>query len=765
MSSARDRGSNDAAPELRKSSSTTELEVRGMNCANCAQRVTEALKSVPGVGQVAVRLETARASVSWTPGAERDMKALLEGLRAAGYPARELSAEGEAAPAAGSVLAVWRFNVSLGAFLTVPLMIGEWVFGLGETLWFQWVGFAFATPVMWVCGRQFFVGAWRQLKRGASNMDTLVSLGSSAAYLFSTAGLWLGFPGHLYFMEAAAILTLISAGHWLEALMGARASRALESLMTLAPATARKRLQDQEVEVLVTSLQPDDLVVLRPGDRVPVDGEVIEGESVLDESMLTGESMPVEKVSGARVYGGTLNQQGRLLVRVTAVGAATALAQIIEVVQRAQNSRANIQRLADRVSSVFVPVVVGIAMLTALFWGLAPELARSAAGMVQPFLWPAHLPQTALAAAIIHATAVLIVACPCAMGLATPAAIMAGTNVAARRGILIRDGHALEKSGRLTAVVFDKTGTLTLGHVAVVAEAGFGLRGGDLALARLAFALAQPSQHPISRAVTDWARRAGPDVVEAMVGPWQERPGEGIVAELEGGVTRLGSLRWLSELGVDLGPGAGFRDQWISAGATVVGLARDLRLVGLFAVRDVLKPNAAAVVEHLTGRGLQVFLLSGDVRTTALAMAREAGISESRVMAEVRPGQKAAAIEALQRAGERVAFVGDGINDAPALEQSDLGIAVAKASDVAREAADMILLSSDLEAIPESIELAQATLRTIRQNLFWAFFYNTAAIPLAALGFLSPVVCALAMGMSDLLVIGNALRLNRRARR
>jgi Cu+-exporting ATPase len=610
-------------------------------------------------------------------------------------------------------------------------------------------------------------------------------------------------------MEAASIITLVSAGHFMETIVSARAASSLRSLMHLAPPTARKLDSDGgESERPVASLRSGDKVVLKPGDRVPTDGEALEGNSAVDESMLTGESLPVEKTSGAKLYAGTVNLDGRLVMRVTATGEATALAQIIGVVQRAQNSRANIQKLGDRVSNVFVPVVVLVALATALWWGLAYEHALNVGRTMAPFLWPVHFPSTALAAAFIQAAAVLIVACPCAMGLATPAAIMAGTNAAAQRGILIRDGIALEKSGQITAVVFDKTGTLTQGKLAVVAVEDFhrdsgvpvgadagptsrsrvqaDSRDASPTISQLAAALAQPSNHPLSRAV---ATLAGPAQPERGAGSqriqftdWQEIRGKGVQANFNGAILRLGSLNWLRACGVvdrtvsnlprrnedaalqpdpDSFSDSTFVAHWSAQGATILGLATNTRLMGLFALRDAIKPRAANVVDQLTRQGKATYLITGDSKLTAAAIAQEVGISTVNVFAEIPPEQKAEIVKQLQQRGQRVAFVGDGINDAPALEQADLGIAVAQASDVAREAADIILLKSDIQAIPEALGLAQATLRTIKQNLFWAFFYNAAAVPLAALGFLSPVICALAMGVSDLVVIGNALRLRR----
>jgi len=517
---------------------------------------------------------------------------------------------------------------------------------------------------------------------------------------------------------------------------------------------------------------------LRPGDSVPTDGEVVEGDSAVDESMLTGESAPVDKAAGSPLYAGTANANGRLVMRVTATGEETALAHIIAAVQRAQSSRAHIQRLGDRVSSVFVPVVVALALAAGLWWGLAPGSARLVHAWLAHFLWSAAPPSSAVAAGFIIAAAVLIIACPCAMGLATPAAIMAGSNAAAQRGILIRDGVALEKAGKVTAVLFDKTGTLTVGKPQVAATfrtaAASPEKRAGLGPVPLAAALARPSAHPISQAVArlsaetvrldQWEEVRGAGVKSEVLSPESkvqgretERPGPGLASR----VARLGSLRWLEESGVDLAPGRDFIREWSAQGATIVGVAVDRALLGLFAIRDLLKPGAREVVGQLRRHGLKTWLVTGDNALTAASIAGQAGIAPDNVFAEVRPEQKAELVGRLQRQGERVAFVGDGINDAPALEQADLGIAVSRASDVAREAADIILLKSEIEAVPESLGLARATLRTIKQNLFWAFFYNAIGIPLAALGFMSPILCAAAMGLSDLVVIGNALRLRR----
>ncbi|HOA61154.1 MAG TPA: cation-translocating P-type ATPase [Verrucomicrobiota bacterium] len=755
------------------------FSITGMTCQGCARNATQAIQGVAGVANAVVDLTAARATVWWEPGRTADDKAVVAAVQRAGFGATALDAENVDVPGTSgdrashgievwSPLAGWRFNVVVGGAVTLVLMVGEWVLGLGMTRWFQWLAFGLALPVQIACGSRFYRGAFNQLRVGKANMDMLVALGSTTAFVYSTWGLFAGAPTHLYFMEAVGILTLISLGHWLEAAATARASAALRSLIELAPPKARRLGPDgAESAVPVATLVIGDRILLAPGDRVPTDGEVIDGESALDESMLTGESMPVEKRAGAKVYAGTINGSGRLVARVTAIGEDTALANIIAVVQRAQNSRAMIQKLGDRVSAVFVPAVVLVAIATGLWWGLDYASAQETAGRVMAWLWAVTLPATPLAAAFIHAAAVLIVACPCAMGLATPAAIMAGANAAARRGLLIRDGAALEKSGRITAVLFDKTGTLTQGKVSVAAFADLRAGSGrDGTAQALAADLAEPSRHPLSVAIAAWGRiRPQARTVGLAKAPalenWREVRGCGVEARRDGAVVRLGSLRWLREGGVDVTPATRFIAEWTERGATVLGVAKGGALDGMMALTDTLKAGAEDVVAAIRSQGKEVYLVTGDQAATAAAIARQAGIDPTRVFAEVPPERKAEIVQRLQEQGQRVAFVGDGINDAPALEQADLGIAVSRASDVAREAADIILLRSDIEAIPEAMGLARATLRTIRQNLFWAFFYNAAAVPLAALGFLSPLVCAAAMGLSDVLVIGNALRLRR----
>jgi P-type Cu+ transporter len=766
----------DLSARQSSAATVTDLRVTGMSCGNCARHVTDALQKVQGVRSASVSLDSQKASVRWESGSSPRTSDLIRAVEGAGYEAEIIAYDPH--EHAEHKMVDWQLSLWIGLLGMVFLMAGEWIFRLGTTPWFRWVSLLIASLVQVLGGTPFYRGAWRQLKMRSANMDTLVALGSSTAFIYSVWALLTNAAGHLYFMEAAAIIALISLGHWIEARVSVRASSALQALLSLAPETARRRTADgAEIEVPLSELKPEDLVLLRPGERIPTDGIVLEGDSSVDETMLTGESAPVDKKVGSEVYGGTINLNGRLVMRVTAIGQDTALAHIIDAVQRAQNSRANIQRLADRVSNIFVPIVIAIAIGAGLFWGLAPETARQTHAWLAQLLWSAHPPGGVLAAAFIIPAAVLIVACPCAMGLATPAALMAAANAAAERGILIRDGVALEKAGTITAVLFDKTGTLTVGQpkanliwenkaerVSEVAGQGSGNRyeNDEPETAALAAALAKFSNHPVSQAVAKLSQKQnGPDLVN-----WREIRGGGVEATwLTQGqparMVRLGSLPWLQNEGVVLENVTPLIKDRINDNTGTVGLAVEKSLRGLLSVDDTLKSSSAVIVQRLQQMGLEVFMVTGDHSKTASQIGDQLRIEPGNVFAEVRPEQKAELVAKLQRQGKRVAFVGDGINDAPALEQADLGIAVSRASDIAREAADIILLNSEIEAVPESLGLARATLRTIKQNLFWAFFYNAVGVPLAALGFMSPVLCAAAMGLSDVVVIGNALRLRR----
>jgi len=758
------------------------LVISGMTCGHCVQTVTAALQSVPGVMAASVSQATGRAVVAVAADAGLDPGKLLNAVEAAGYQVRlETSSEAEAPRQSTNP---WQKPLWFGVVITLLLWVGDWVPGWAGHSWHPWIAFALALPVQVWLGAGFFLGAWRQLRVGRANMDTLVSLGSAAAFGYSVWVLLGGSGGHFFFTEAATILTFISLGHWLEARLSARAGDAIRELLELTPTQARRvRLagpgsnRETLESVPVASLQVGDLVELAPGDRVAVDAEVVTGQSAVVEAMLTGEPLPVEKSPGSRLFAGTLNQNGRLRARVVATGETTALAGIVAAVQRAQSSRARIQRLADRASSIFVPVVVLIALLAAAWWGWMPGSARDFQQFLSGWLWSAHVPAGTVAGAFYVFCAVLIVACPCALGLATPMALLAGVNVAARRGILIRDAVALEAAGQIDTVAFDKTGTLTLGRPAVVEFRTAPTDKGQTEFWReLAAVVSRPSRHPLSRAL------AALSTSELPVTDWREERAAGVAGMVQTAAGRvwvqLGSPAWL------LADAMGTAKDWetLSAGmpaeVSLIGLSVEGRLAGVFGLADPVRPDTAALLARLarqlgaggTAGGSPVSalqILSGDrqvaVDAVVQAVQSQAATLGVRIQGrgQLLPDAKAEVLRQLQASGRRVAFVGDGFNDAPALAEADLGLAVAGAADVAREAADIVLLRPDLAAIVDALAIARATRRTIRQNLWWAFIYNAAAVPLAAVGLLHPVICALTMGVSDLIVVGNALRLKR----
>lgn len=755
-----------ATPSSAAVPARVRLKVGGMTCQNCVRHVREALQAAEGVRSVDINLARGEASVLVKDATGATPGRLAQAVRSAGFDAEPLRQSATAAGADDRVAGrPWHLPMLIALAVTGLLMIGEWLLGLQHEAWFRWLAFALGSVVQFYSGLGFYRGAWRQLKRGQSSMDTLVALGSTTAYALSVVILFSGSPGHLQFMEAAAIIGFISLGHWVEARVGRNAENALRDLLRLAPDQAlRQEADGTERRVPVADLKLNDAIILFPGDAVPTDGTVIEGDSAVDESMLTGESMPVDKELHSRLYAGTLNLNGRLVMLVTGTGERTALARVIEAVKRAQASRANIQRLADRVSNVFVPVVVLVAVATGLWWGLASHGARATHEFLADWLWQVPLPEGTWVAALLNVASVLIVACPCAMGLATPAAIMVAANSASRRGILIRDGVALEKAGEIDTIVFDKTGTLTLGQPKLLRFESYRDTADRPPLdeIRVAVSLARISNHPVSRAVAAYGGET------YQLRDCREVRGRGVEGRIELAkpvgqtyVLRLGSIRWLMEQGLDFEPAREFIKLWTTKGATVLAVAADKSLLGVLAVRDELKAGAAEVVSDLKRAGMKVHLVTGDHPISAAAIANEVGIDPIGVRSEVSPEQKPEYVARLQQQGHRVAFIGDGINDAPALEKADLGIAVNLAAEISRKAADLVLMRSELAAIPEALGLARVTLRRIRQNLFWAFFYNAAAIPLAALGFLNPILCAVLMGVSDLVVIGNSLRIAR----
>ena len=689
-----------------------EFDVAGMTCASCARRVEKVLGSVDGVVEASVNLPLEKATVR--TGSSVDPAALEAAVAAAGYELHRAAPP----PRADAE----RVRLLVAVALTVPVVLLAMLGPMhGRALWVQAV---LTAPVLFWAGRRFYVNALRQARHRTANMDTLVALGTSAAFGYSAVSLFT--HGEAYFETAAVIVTFVLLGKHLEQRSRSRASEALRSLLELGAKEARVLRDGEEVLVPVDLVAAGDLVRIRPGERIPSDGVVREGRTAVDESMLTGESVPVDKASGDEVFGGTVNVSGSILVETTRVGAESALARIAQLVQDAQTRKAPIEHLADRVSAVFVPVVLVLAALTFAGW-----------------LATGHSAEDGLVAAI----AVLIIACPCAMGLATPAAIMVGSGRGAQHGILIKGGDVLERSGRLDTVVLDKTGTITHGRMSVT-----DVVPGDDVLA-LAAAVEAPSEHPVAQAIVAAARERG--LHPAPVDGFDSVPGLGVSGEIGGEEVRAGRAAFAGE-------DASLRDAAAAleeAGKTVVWVARGGKVQGLVAVSDTVKPTAARAVRRLRDQGMTTLLITGDNRATAEAVAAAVGVDE--VRAEVLPEDKVAAVRALQEAGRTVAMVGDGVNDTPALAQADLGVAIGTGADVALEAADLTLVGGDPLLAAAAIDLSRRTLRTIKQNLFWAFAYNVVMIPAAALGFLSPMIAAGAMAFSSVSVVLNALRLRR----
>ncbi len=731
---------------------TVDLAVSGMTCASCVARVERALARVPGVAGAQVNLAVERARVTAPAGAVSPAD-LVRAVEEAGYEAApvpaQMAASAEASAEDAKRAADRRdlAHVLIAAALSLPLVAPMLLAPLGAAWALPgWAQVALATPIQLWLGARFYRNGWRALRAGTGNMDLLVAIGTSAAYGLSLYGLWSadaarhGPEPHLYVEASAVVITLVLLGKFLEARAKRRTASAIRALMELRPERARLRRPDgRDEEVDVAAVRVGDRVVVRPGERVPVDGIVREGASGVDESLVTGEALPVGKREGDRVTGGTINGEGLLVVETAAVGAETVLARIIRLVESAQAAKAPIQRLVDRVSAAFVPAVLAIALLTALAW-------RFLAG-------------APVETAIIHAVAVLVIACPCALGLATPAAIMAGTGVAARHGILIKDAEALEVAHAVEVVAFDKTGTLTEGRPAVVAlEPAPGVERAGLL--RLAAAVQAGSEHPLARAVQALAEAEG--IAAPAATGVAALPGRGVAATVEGRALRLGSRRLVEELGLALDPAADARAAALAReGRTLSWLAQaePPRLLGLLAFGDAVKPGAAEGVAALRRLGVRAVMLTGDNRGSAEAAAARLGIDE--VVADVLPGDKAAAVERLKAGGRRVAMVGDGVNDAPALAAADVGIAMGTGTDVAMHAAGVTLMRGDPALVAAAIDVSRRTYAKIRQNLFWAFVYNVVGIPLAALGLLSPVLAGAAMALSSVSVLANALLLRR----
>ncbi len=715
-----------------------DLAIRGMTCASCVGRVEKALAKVPGVLSASVNLATERAHVVAVAGTGID--SLRAAVDAAGYEAGSADLETSGAAPAARGLPDW-WPVAVSALLTLPLILpmAGLPFGAHWALP-GWLQLALATPVQFWLGARFYRAGWKAVKAFTGNMDLLVALGTSAAFGLSLYGLLAGSAGahDLYFETSAALITFILLGKWLEARAKRQTTEAIRALNALRPDRALVRRDGKDVEVPLASVAVGDLVVVRPGERVPVDGEIREGRSHVDESLITGESLPVSKGAGDRVTGGAINADGLLLVETRAIGAESTLARIIRLVENAQAGKAPIQRIVDKVSAVFVPVVLALALVTLLAWGFATGNWTSAT---------------------LYAVAVLVIACPCALGLATPTAIMAGTGVAARHGVLIKDAEALEIAHAITTVAFDKTGTLTEGRPQLLAvEPLHGDRG---ELLRLAASLQQGSQHPLARAVIEKA--ASESVSPPAASESKALPGRGVQAIVEGRTLYLGSSRLMQELGVDTAALAGREQALMREGRSISWLAAEAdgarSLVGLLAFGDALKAGAREAIAQLQAQGVRTVMLSGDNRGSAEAAARALGIDE--VRAEVLPADKAQAVSDLRGKGKVVAMVGDGINDAPALAAADVGIAMATGTDVAMHTAGITLMRGDPRLVADAISISRRTYSKIRQNLFWAFFYNAVGIPLAAFGFLNPIIAGAAMAFSSVSVVTNALTLRR----
>jgi Cu+-exporting ATPase len=712
-----------------------ELSIDGMTCASCVGRVERALTKVPGVKSVSVNLANERAHLELL--GQIDPQTLIAAVTKAGYRASVREVEHPQTDHQQQRLHRERWALIMAIALALPLVLPMLLqpFGVHWMLP-AWVQFALATPVQFIFGARFYVAAWKAVRAGAGNMDLLVALGTSAGYGLSlyewaTAA---GHMPHLYFEASAVVIALVLLGKYLESRAKRQTASAIRALEALRPERAIQMIDGREQDVAISALRLNDLVMVKPGERFPVDGEVVEGQSYADEALISGESLPVPKQPGDKVTGGAINGEGRLLVRTQALGAETVLARIIRLVEDAQAAKAPIQKLVDKVSQVFVPVVLLLALATLMGW------------------WLYGAP---IETALINAVAVLVIACPCALGLATPTAIMAGTGVAARYGILIKDAEALERAHEVSAVVFDKTGTLTSGAPRIVHLSAIG--GDETALLQRAGALQRGSEHPLAKAVLDACVERGLSVDN--VSDSQSLTGRGIAGSLEGRRLALGNRRLLEESGLTAGQWADSATVWEAEGRTLSWLIEqspEPQVLGLFAFGDSLKPGALQAVQQLRARNISSHLLTGDNRGSANVVAQALGITD--VHAEVLPADKAATVAELKKTGV-VAMVGDGINDAPALAAADIGIAMGGGTDVAMHAAGITLMRGDPRLVPAALDISRKTYAKIRQNLFWAFVYNLIGIPLAAFGFLNPVLAGAAMALSSVSVVSNALLL------
>ncbi len=739
------------------------LKLRGMSCAACASNIESAIRAVPGVVECNVNFGAEQAALQYNP-RQTTIEAIQRAVVEAGYAAYSLqdqdmiTGEDDAEQATrqaesrdlirkiivGGVISLILITGSL------PMMIGLELSFIPTWLHNSWLQLILTAPVQFWCGYRFYVGAWKAFKRHAATMDTLIALGTSAAYLYSLFAtvfpnffLNQGLMPEVYYETAAVVITLILLGQWFENRARGQTSEAIRKLMGLQARDARVIRNGQEIDIPIQEVQIGDTILVRPGEKIPVDGEIISGSSTIDEAMVTGESIPVKKEPGDEVIGATINKTGSFKFKATRVGQDTVLAQIVKLVQDAQGSKAPIQRLADKVTGWFVPVVIAIAIITFVLWFVV---------------------MGNLSLALITTVGVLIIACPCALGLATPTSVMVGTGKGAENGILIKGAASLELAHKIQTIVLDKTGTITQGKPTVTNYATVkGVAdGAELELLSLTAAVESNSEHPLAEAVVRYAQSQNVDVLEVI--DFQAIAGSGVEGTVSNRLVQIGTQRWMSELGIKTTALQSQKASWEAEGKTVVLIAVDSEIEGIIAIADAIKPTSPAAIRALRKLGLEVVMLTGDNQKTAEAIAREVGIV--RVEAEVRPEQKAAKVKELQQEGKIVAMVGDGINDAPALAQADVGIAIGTGTDVAIAASDITLISGELQGIVTAIKLSKATMNNIRQNLFFAFVYNVLGIPIAAgvlfpfFGWLlNPIIAGGAMAFSSVSVVTNALRL------
>ena len=717
-----------------------ELDVIGMTCAACSNRIEKVLNRDAGVEHANVNLTTENATIAYNP-EMTSIDDLIKKIQKIGYDAKPKQAASEKSSQKEQELKHKRNKLIISAILAAPLLLTMFVHLFGMQIphifmnpWFQ---FALATPVQFIIGWQFYVGAYKNLRNGSANMDVLVALGTSAAYFYSLYEMikWLNltnYTPHLYFETSAVLITLILFGKYLETRAKTQTTNALSELLNLQAKEARVLRNQEELMIPLNEVVQGDHLIIKPGEKIPVDGKVIKGTTSIDESMLTGESIPIEKVQNDNVIGSTMNKNGSITVEATKVGKDTALASIIKVVEEAQGSKAPIQRLADIISGYFVPIVVGIALLTFIVW-----ITLVQTGQFEP--------------ALVAAIAVLVIACPCALGLATPTSIMVGTGKAAENGILFKGGEHIERTHQVNTVVLDKTGTITNGKPVVT-----DFDGDDKVLQLLASA-EKGSEHPLAESIVNYAKKNHIPFLE--VAHFEAIPGHGIKATIDGKSLCVGNRKFMIEENIAINSAETQLSRFEQDGKTAMIIAIDSELKGTIAVADTVKASTSEAIQQLHDLDIEVVMLTGDNERTAQAIAKQVGIDT--VIAEVLPEEKASKIVELQDQGKTVAMVGDGVNDAPALVQADIGIAIGSGTEVAIEAADVTILGGDLLLIPKAMKASKSTIRNIRQNLFWAFGYNVAGIPIAALGLLAPWVAGAAMALSSVSVVTNALRLKR----